>query len=125
MPNFPYFDDMIYQFTITFYSDTECEKIINQTIIEATCQVNDNGIDMCCNKLAEARNITLNICQNQTNYICGAKDLTQDEVNPLTIFGFIFIFIIGALLIGLCVTCIRDILAKYERRDYISIGENL
>lgn len=125
MPNFPYFDNMIYQFTITFYSDTECEKIINQTIIEASCQANDNGIDMCCNKLAEVRNITLNICQNQTNYICGSKDLTQNEVNPLTIFGFIFIFIIGAILIGFCVTFIKNILSKYERRDYINIGEEL
>ena len=126
MANYPYIGDLIYQFTITFYSDTECEKIINQTTTQGACQAGDRGIDMCCNRLAEERNVSLNICQNQVNYNCGLKDFSQVEVNPLTILGFIFVFIIGAMLIGLFVTCIRDSLIRRRiRRNYINIGEEL
>ena len=54
----------------------------SQKIIETTCQ-GDLQSNNCCQDIASQNNITLNFCQNISNYDCQALEISEDKINYL------------------------------------------
>ena len=131
----PHIPRTFYEFTTSYYNDTECQVFDNSTTLKDSC--NSDSIAICCNYISKQKNITFNVCNDYIQYTCiedeeERKEITKRFINGIGIFGILCLIVI--LLIILLVFCEymitkccskkREYLVKYfsKKKDYIVIN---
>lgn len=115
MEDFSY--EFVYSLTKHLYNSTDCLFQVNSTQENGLCAI-DQSIEKCCDKVANTKNISLNICNYGVMWTC---DLSEQSIETLGFFGTMLVIIsFASFILGLSLICCCVV--NYGRKHFHRIG---